>query len=262
MKRVGIIVLGILLGLAGAAEKAKLNVATDLPGSKVYIDGAFAGYESVQGYEVDAGEHYVMVNYRDKKIFAKTYQLAEGEVKTIPTAHFVDFKTNVASRGAIDVEAARIRETRGDFGIGIQGSGSIDRGSLGGISMKKWINDRFGLQGFALINNEYGGTKYQSGGRVLVWLADKVMFDAPFSGYLYFGGGTDKLVVAEDPYNNVSRSIANGGFGIEFSLLGVNGLFSSIELGAEKQYLTYSDPDLNGVEKSGMVVSGGLHFYF
>ena len=129
MKKI-IILLVVLLSL-GFSDKAKVTVVTDLPGAKVYINGVFAGYNAVQNYEVDPGEHYVMVSYNNKKIFAKTYALASGENKTIPTAHFVDFKTNVASRGAVDVEAARIRETRGDFGIGVQASSG---GSLGGVS--------------------------------------------------------------------------------------------------------------------------------
>jgi hypothetical protein len=255
-------ILLVMLSLGFAQEKAKINVVTDLPQAKIYINGIFAGYDAVQNFEVDPGEHYVMVNYRNKKIFAKTYALEAGQVKTIPTAHFVDFKTNVASRGAVDVEAARIRETRGNFGIGIQASSSLETGSLGGLSMKKWFGERFGLQAFGLINNEQGGIKYQSGGRLLVWLADKVVFDAPFSGYLFFGGGSDSLMFADDSNKNVKRGITNGGFGIEFSPFGVNGLFMTMELGSEKQDIKYSDPSKDSKVEAGMLVSGGLHFYF
>ncbi len=255
--RKAVVAVLVLLCSLGFAEKAKLNVVTDLPTAKIYIDGVFAGYDAVQNYEVDPGEHYVMVNYRDKKIFAKTYQLGDGEVKTIPTAHFVDFKTNVASRGAVDVEAARIRETRGNFGIGIQAMSS-----MGGISMKKWFGERIGLQAFGVINNESGAIKYQSQGRVLIWLADKVMFDAPFSGYLFFGGGSDKLMNQDASYKNVARSITNGGFGIEFSIFGVNGLFMNLELGSEKRNVVYSDPAKNSKVEAEMLGGAGLHFYF
>lgn len=256
------LVLVVLISSLVFAEQAKINVATDLPTAKIYIDGAYVGMESVQNQMVDPGEHYVMVNYRDKKIFAKTYVLGSGEVKTIPTAHFVDFKTNVASRGAVDVEAARIRETRGDFGLGVQASSFADKGSLGGISMKKWFGERFGLQGFGLINNESSGTKYQSGGRLLIWLADKVVFNAPFSGYFFLGGGSDNFIDPNDSERNVKRSISDLGFGVEFSPFGVNGLFLSLELGAEKQNITYSDPALTNKVFEGMVGSGGLHLYF
>lgn len=239
------------------AENARLNVVTDLPGSKIYIDGVLAGESAIQNYQLEPGEHYVMVEYRDKKIFAKTYNLTDGEIKTIPTAHFVDFKTNVANRGAVDVEAARIRETRGNFGMGIQAMST-----MGGISIKKWFTERFGVQGFAFINNESEGVKYQSQGRLLVWLADKVVFDAPFSGYLFFGGGSDKYMNGDNPYKNVSRGLTNGGFGIEFSPFGVNGLFLNLELGSEKRDIKYSDPDKNNKIEAQMIGGAGLHFYF
>jgi hypothetical protein len=253
------IIIGLLLVSLSflCAEPAKINVVTDLPSARVYIDGNFAGFDAVQNYEVDPGSHYVMVQYRGKKIFAKTYDLTDGEVKTIPTAHFVDFKTNVASRGAVDVEAARIRDTRGNFGIGIQAMSS-----MGGISMKKWFGERFGLQGFAFINNEAGGIKYQSQGRLLVWLADKVAFNAPFSGYLFFGGGSDNFMDENDSARNIRRGITNGGFGVEFSPFGVNGLFMTLELGSEKRNVYYSDPDKKSKAEAEMVAGAGLHFYF
>lgn len=256
MKKLLLVAVFVLLGL-GFAEKAKITVVTDLPTAKVYIDGVFAGFDAVQNYEVDPGEHYVMVEYRDKKIFAKTYTLGDGELKTIPTAHFVDFKTNVANRGAVDVEAARIRETRGNFGMGIQAMST-----MGGISIKKWFGERFGLQGFTFINNESEGIKYQSQGRLLIWLADKVAFDAPFSGYLFFGGGSDKYMNGDNSEKNVYRTVANGGFGIEFSIFGVNGLFLNLELGSEKRNISYGDPDKKNKEEAQMIGGAGLHFYF
>lgn len=251
-----IIVLGLLLSSLFAT--AKINVVTDLPTSKIYIDGVFAGISSVQNHVVEAGERYVMVEYNGKKIFAKTYFLTDGEVKTIPTAHFVDFKTNVANRGAIDVEASRIRETRGDFAFGVQAGGNPYYGSIGGLSLKKWFGERFGVQAFGLINPEEGGTKYQGGGRLLIWIADKVAFEAPFSGYIYLGGGGDNLI-ASDTEKNIKRSLTSGGLGVEFSLFGVNGLYTSLELGLEKQYLQHND---YSEVKNGMLGSGGIHFYF
>jgi hypothetical protein len=252
------LLLGVILISAFlCAENARLNVVTDLPGAKVYIDGVMAGETAIQNYELEPGEHYVMVEYRNKKIFAKTYNLGDGEVKTIPTAHFVDFKTNVANRGAVDVEAARIRETRGNFGIGIQAMST-----MGGISIKKWFTDRFGIQGFAFINNESEGIKYQSQGRLLIWLADKVAFNAPFSGYIFFGGGSDKYMNSDNSEKNISRGVTNGGFGIEFSIFGVNGMFLNLELGSEKRDIVYSDPEKKNKTEAQMIGGAGLHFYF
>lgn len=253
------IIVGLLVvtSMVFALDNAKISVVTDLDTARIHIDGVFVGISSVQAYQVEPGEHYVMVMYRNKKIFARTYKLAAGEVKVIPTAHFVDFKTNVASRGAVDVEAARIRETRGNFALGAQASTTI-----GGISLKKWFTERLGIQAFGFISSGDRGTNYQSGGRMLFWIADKVVFNAPYSGYVFFGGGGDNLVDPNKSENNVRRSISNFGFGIEFSLFGVNGLFTTLELGAEKQQVTHSDPAKDDELKEGMVASGGLHFYF
>jgi hypothetical protein len=92
----------------------------------------------------------------------------------------------------------------------------------------------------------------------LIWIADKVAFDAPFSGYIYLGGGGDNLVT-EDADKKVRRNMSHAGFGIEFSFFGVNGLYTTLELGAEKQFVQHAD---YSEVKNGMLASGGIHFYF
>lgn len=118
------------------------------------------------------------------------------------------------------------------------------------------------MQAFGFINSESGGVKYQSQGRVLVWLADKVAFNAPFSGYLFFGGGSDNFIHGDNSEKNIRRGITNGGFGIEFSLFGVNGLFCNLELGSEQRNVYYSDPEKKDTIEAGMIGSAGFHFYF
>ncbi|MDR1324185.1 MAG: hypothetical protein LBK68_07110 [Candidatus Margulisbacteria bacterium] len=248
----------ILLAAVSLAEKGRINVITDLPGAEIYIDGVRAGGDSVQDYEVDPGEHYVAVNYRGKRIYAKMHRVGDGEIRTIPTAHFVDFKTNVASRGAVDVEAARIRETRGNFGLGAQASALLDTASLGGISAKWWFTERLGLQAFGWLDSQ----RTYSGGRLLFWLADKVFFNAPFSGYLYGGGGTDSFTDKENTDRNIRTAVSNAGFGVECSPLGVNGLFLSVEFGLEKRFSTGVNVEPQNQDKTGMLLSGGLHLYF
>ena len=253
--------LGVLLVLfcvLGWADPGRLNVITDMPTAEIYVDGVLAGRDAIQNYEVDPGTHYVRVVYRNKTIYAKTHKVASGATVTVPTAHFVDFKTNVANRGAVDVEAARIRDTRGNFAIGAQGSLTTETASLGGVSIKKWFGERVGLQAIGWLDNQ----RTYSGGRVLFWIADKVVFNAPFSGYLYAGGGTDSYTDKDDAYNNIRTSVSNFGFGIEFSPFGVNGLFLSTELGLEKRFSTGQNPDVDGHENTGMMFSGGLYLYF
>ena len=253
-----LVVMCLILSAWVLAEPGRLNVITDLPGAEIYVDGVFAGRDAIQNYEVDPGTHYVRVVYRNKTIYAKTHKVTDGAVVTVPTAHFVDFKTNVANRGAVDVEAARIRDTRGNFAIGAHGSLTTETASLGGVSIKKWFGERIGLQAIGWLD----GQRTYSGGRLLIWIADKVVFNAPFSGYIFGGGGTDSYTDKDDAYNNIRTSVSNFGFGIEFSPLGVNGLFMSLELGLEKRFSTGQNPDVDGHENTGMSVSGGLHFYF
>jgi len=257
MKKYLGVLLVLLCGL-GWANPGRLNVITDMPAAEIYVNGVLAGRDAIQNYEVDPGTHYVRVVHRGKTIYAKTHTVASGAVVTVPTAHFVDFRTNVANRGAVDTEAARIRETRGNFAIGAHGSLTSETASLGGVSIKKWFGNRFGLQAIGWVDNN----RTYSGGRALVWIADRVVFNAPFSGYVFAGGGTDSYEDKKNTYNNIRTSVSHMGFGVEFSPLGVNGLFISTELGLEKRYSTGKNPVVNGYEHTGMMFSGGLHLYF
>jgi hypothetical protein len=96
----------------------------------------------------------------------------------------------------------------------------------------------------------------------LFWLADKVFFNAPFSGYLYGGGGTDSFTDKENTDRNVRTAISNAGFGVECSPLGVNGLFLGVEFGLEKRFSTGANVETAEQDNTGMLLSGGLQFYF
>ena len=248
----------ILLTSSFAVTPAKLNVITDLGyGARIYVDGSLAGRDAIQNYQIEPGEHYVSVVYNNKKIFAKTYTVKSGELKTIATAHFVSFKTDVANRGAVDIEAARIRETRGNIGIG-----GYSSTAAGGLSFKWWLTNRFGIQLYGIIDNPEGGTQYQGGGRALIWLADKVALSAPFSGYLFFGGGYTNFLNDTNSLNNIKTSSTHGGAGIEFGIFGINGLFISLEAGLENKYYTYTDSTKKAETKGETFAGGGVHFYF
>ncbi len=248
----------LLLVTTFAATPAKLNVITDLGyGARIYVDGILAGRDAIQNYQIEPGEHYISVVYNNKKIFAKTYKVNPGQLKTISTAHFVDFKTDVANRGAVEIEAARIRETRGNLGLG-----GYSSTAAGGISFKWWLTSHLGLHVYGLIDNPDGGSQYQGGGRALIWLADKVAFNAPFSGYLFFGGGYTNLINDENSLKNIQTNSTHGGAGIEFGLFGINGLFISLEAGLENKYHTYSDSSKKAVMKGQTFGGGGIHFYF
>jgi hypothetical protein len=88
------------------------------------------------------------------------------------------------------------------------------------------------------------------------------MFNAPFSGYLFFGGGRTNFINPDDSLKNMQTNSTHGGLGIEFSILGVNGLYISLEAGVENKYHIYSDPSEEAEMKGQTFAGGGLHLYF
>jgi PEGA domain len=253
MKKIILTILLLLLLTTSvfAAGYGKLTVVTDLPRSTIFIDGKNVGNDAIQAYPVEEGEHYVTVFYRGKKIYAKILKIYEGDFKTITSAHFVDFKTNVASRGAIDQEAARIRETRGNMAFGVFGSSPAQ-----GLSWKWWFTEKLGIQTVGYLSSYDDKVNNQFGARILFHFADKVVNNAPFTAYLALGGGT---AYYKDTNKADSTLIGEGAFGIETGFLN---LYWSLELGMEKRVVTHTNNEDSDTVLNNMKYSVGLHYYF
>lgn len=162
-----------------------LNVFTDLPDADILVDGLQAGVESIVRLPLEVGEHYVQVRYGNDIVYAETVTILPNRSKTVVSDHFVDIITNTPSRGAILREAARIRESRGDLGLGFL----LQPDPHPAISIKwmKWKH--VGFQG--LFSGELGDSKYKGlyGGRVIVTPHSKIYNDDILTGYVFSGVG-------------------------------------------------------------------------
>ncbi len=230
----------------------KLTVVTDLGSDAlIQIDGVQVGVDSIQAYPVEAGEHYVTVWYRGKKAYAKILPIADGEFKTITSAHFVDLKTNTPSRGAIDMEAARLRESRGNMAFGLYGMSPA-----AGLSWKWWFMEKLGVQVAGMLSNNGDLTNNQIAGRLLVHLADKVMNETTITAYLAAGSGI--WYATNENGNATNTLIGEGALGVEF---GFFNLYWSVEAGVEKRMETHTS-DEPSTDRTNMKLSGGVHYYF
>lgn len=251
MKKMILVVLFLCLAVP-AFSAGKLTVVTDLGNdAEIRIDGKVVGRDSIQAYPVEAGEHYVTVWYRGKKSYAKMMTIGEGEFKTISSAHFVDLKTSTPSRGAIDVEAARLRESRGNMAFGLYGSSPAS-----GLSWKWWFMEKLGVQAVGYLSSNGSQVNNQIGGRLLIHLADKVLNETTITAYLAAGGGT---AYSRDGDNADTTLIGETALGVEMGFLN---LYWSLELGVEKRVVTHTNDEAANTDLSNMKASGGIHYYF
>jgi len=248
---VSIFLVGVFGCAAFAAEMGKLTVVTDMDDAYIYIDGQEVAKSFIRNYEVEAGSHYIVVKKNDKKIYAQTVYIYPGQVITIPTSHFVDIRTSTPNRGALEVEAARIRETRGNGAFGVF-TGTPLSSPIVGLSVKWWFMNPFGVQvlGYAHGNDELQETQF--GARMLYNLGTKIMFEQPLDAYWAVGAGRKAFDDKTKPNQDYSANTLEFALGLEF---GIGNLYFSLEGGAE-----------NVMKDSGsftnMKASGGIHYYF
>jgi hypothetical protein len=253
MKKTIILIIILMLSIpAYSAGTGKLTVVTDLGNdATIFIDGTLVGQDSIQAYPLEAGEHYVTVSYRGKKAYAKMLTIADGEFKTITSAHFVDLRTSTPSRGAVDMEASRLRESRGNMAIGLYGLSPA-----GGLSWKWWFMEKVGVQLVGMLSNNGDLTNNQFGGRVLVHLADKVFNETTITAYVAVGSGV--WYATNENGNATNTLIGEGTLGVE---LGFLNLYWSLEAGVEKRMETHTN-DEPSTDRTNMKASGGVHYYF
>jgi hypothetical protein len=188
-----------------------LNVFTDLPKAIIYVDGLVAGQESVVKLALPVGEHYVQVKLNDKLVYAEKAIIHDNRSTTVVSEHFVDIITKTPSRGAIDREAARLRETRGALAIGI----AYQTAPQPVASLKWWGFQHVGFQFMALGALE--DTPYHGlvGGRMFFSPADKVFNDDVLTGYVFTGGGMYRSEINYDPDELTNRFYLECGVGVE-----------------------------------------------
>ena len=174
-------------------ETGVLNVFTDLPESIIKVDGLIVGKESITKLPLEVGEHYVQVTLNDQLVYAEKTIISANRSTTVVSEHFVDIITNTPSRGAIDREAARVRESRGNLAFGY----TLKTTLQDAISIKWWAWNRFGIQGFA--GGEVPDTEDRGlfGARIFASPADKIYEDDIITGTIFAGVGS---------YSNTTKS--------------------------------------------------------
>jgi hypothetical protein len=229
----------------------KLNIITDMDDASIYIDGQQEGVSYLRNFEIAAGSHYLTVYRNNKKIYAETFEVYPGEVKTIPTSHFVDIRTSTPNRGALDVEAARIKETRGSGAFGVF-MGTPLASPKAGLSVKWWFMGPFGAQLLASAMGDSSQQETQFGGRMLYSLGTKIMFEQPLEAYAALGAGRKVFDDKTSQNKGYTANVLEFALGLEF---GIGNIFFSLEGGMDS---TIKDTET----VYGMKASGGIHYYF
>ena len=170
----------------GTHNVGYLNVFTDLNDAEIWVDNVCVGRESLVKLPLPEGAHWVVVKLNSSTVYSSSQVIHPGRTSTVVSDHFVDLITDTPSRGAIDREARRLRESRGNFGLGMVAS-TLPQPAA---SIKWWPMTYFGVQLLGL--GEIPDTQYHGmvAGRLLWSPGDKV-FDADVvSTYAFVGTGT------------------------------------------------------------------------
>jgi len=160
-----------------------LNVFSDEENIDIYIDGQYECKNILIKKLLDPGEHQVQLKQNGKVVYSTLALITLGKTTSVVADPFVNMLTKTPSRGAIDREARRLKDSRGNLGIGMRFSMAYPAASI------KWWHQRWGIQGLFLGDlkdkQHYGNV----GARVMYALGDRVFQEDVLQGYFYMGGG-------------------------------------------------------------------------
>ncbi|MDR1113511.1 MAG: hypothetical protein LBL50_00260 [Candidatus Margulisbacteria bacterium] len=291
MKKVCFFIM--LLALLGA--DGQLNVFTGDKDAEVFIDGQFIAKEQVLQRALQGGTHYLQVKKNGNILKSRVVEIQDNKLETVVLEDFVDYKTNVPSRGSLDVEAMRVRETRGNLAFGLFGGSPAS-----GLSLKWWPLERVGLQAIGFANNNNTARDTRAGGRLLFAFNESVYQSSTFTIYSALGLGRSALLfIDDDNGESATYDLQELVFGLEFRvadffqtnnneykhivinkdtsaldillielLLGVGEFFLrtahwSVEVGAERTFTRYFASDAKpSTDYLNLKFSGGCHIYF
>lgn len=245
----GLLCLGLAVPLSAKDQgQGFVTVISGQPGAEISIDGQYVSREFVRSYPVSVGDHYVRIEYQGKLMYSKQISVAPDQTVLVNSENFVDLRTNVASRGAIDRESRRLQEVKGNFGLGVIGGIGFP---ASGLSLK-WIpGDVIGIQLSGIGNVELGGTNYtQSGARIILPLGKRVMWNSVLSAYAAPGFAR----IQQTGKNALKANVYAVGIGIEWAPLDPLYFSGEVSLGYQM------GDDGNNQLTSG--VSVGMHVFF
>lgn len=203
----------LLLLLTCLFAEGNLNVFTSDKDAEIFIDGKQIGKEQVLKHPLQAGTHYLQIKKNSKVLRSQTVEIYDNKTETVVLDDFVDYRTDVPSRGSLDVEAMRVRETRGNVAFGLYGGSPAS-----GLSLKWWPWEKIGLQAIGYVNNFDGNRDTRYGARLLWALNESVFNKDTFTTYLALGAGRSTLFNMTDDEKNEIYDLTELAFGIEFKL--------------------------------------------
>lgn len=239
------VLVGMLSVSVFAAEFGYVTVVTGEPQAKIYLDGQMVSQEYIRRYPVEVGEHYIRIDYQGKVMYAEKISVKSDQNVIVNSDNFVDLRTNVASRGAIDRETRRLQEVKGNWGFGVTGGLNYP---ASGISLKWFPLDFLGVQVSGMGNLNIGGkTLSSAGGRVILPLGKRVLWNSVLTGFATVGYA-----------KNVSdgAGVDNYGASIGLEWAPFDPVYFSGEIGGVYQL------QANGDKTFGTGLAVGVHVYF
>jgi hypothetical protein len=231
----------------------KVNVISQYPESEISIDGKYVANKAVYDYQVDAGNHVIEVKKNGQVFLRKSVMVGKDMVETVYAEDFVNLPQSanrVANRGAKDLEASRVRDSRGSIAIGLHFSSGAS-----GLSGKYFFTNKLAAQ---LVGWESSSDKEKYGSfgyRLIYNLVDTLDKENLSSLYIAIGAGNTSASSKVESFVSYQKDMQEIVIGIEFPGSFQNMTYH-IEAGEEilKNF---------GVqESSGFKFNAGTHFYF
>jgi hypothetical protein len=195
------------------AATGTINVFSDDQAAEIFIDNTFIAKQQVIKYPLEAGEHRLQVKKNNKVYKSEIVTIEADKTKTIVADNFVEFKTDVPNRGSLDVEGERVRESRGNIGIGLT-AGSPSSG----LSLRYWPWRNIGFQLIGLATDTDTYKVSGSGLRLLFAFRDSIFNSSTFTPYAAIGTGRT-LYRSADAEGNILSTTTELSLGVEMLLM-------------------------------------------
>ena len=250
MKKLALVLILLCLVIRPLfAADGKLNVVTGIHDAKIFIDGKFVAQDYVNDYVLQDGDHYVRIENEGKLMYAQMVHIYSSEVRTITSENFVDIKTDVANRGAIDREAKRLRETKGSLGLGFVYGYNLP---ASGLSVKWILFEPVGAQVSAFGGTLNGVSHTQYGARLIWVVGNKILGDSALTGYVAPGIAIETEGSGAGQINSTNMGT---NMGLEWAPF--DPVYLSAEIGAV--YKLQTPAAATPIQFSGSL---GLHVFF
>lgn len=231
----------------------KLNVLTQSTDSKIYLNNLLVGTHQLLDYEINKGTYILKVMDMGVAVYQKTIEIPEGQTISIDVSGgLVEAHSPMADKGPLSREALRVRESRGNFGIG------VNLGVIPGLSMRCFLTRNIGIEanGWYSSRNSEKFSAWEARG--IYVLSNSLINNMPGNGYVVLSVGD----------NNGTLQSKELGLGLEASAMTVfgNGGYLGF-LRTDNSYfnveIVYADYlHENDDHYQGFAARAGFRYYF